>query len=98
MTNRQEKRKALQKMMREIDVYNWEHPASTLRQVHEPKNRESLFQLALILRNNYQVSCYEIAPIIDVPVSTIKRELNSRSQKYETLQDLLHVLRKRQEV
>lgn len=98
MTNRQEKRQKLEKLMRQMDVYNWEHPASTLPNVHVSKDRESLFQVALILRNNYQFSCYEIAPIIDIPVSTLKRELSRCTQKYSTLQDLMYAVQKRQEV
>lgn len=97
MTNRQEKHAELQKLIRQMDVYNWEHPADTLPTYQNQKNRESFFQLALILRNNYDLSLREISEMINIPVNTLHREFAKRTQKFETLQELLNFVQHKEE-
>lgn len=89
MTNRQEKHAELQKLIRQMDVYNWEHPGSELSTYQKQSDKNYFFQLALILRNNYQLSFREISDMVHIPVNTLHRELKKRSQKYDTLQDFV---------
>lgn len=92
MTNRQEKRAALQKLIRQMDVYNWEHPGEELSTYQKQSDKDQFFQLALILRNNYQLSFREISDMVHIPINTLHRELNKRSQEYDTLQDFVNMV------
>lgn len=92
MTNRQEKRASLQKLIQQMDVYNWEHPEEELSTYQKRSDKDKFFQLALILRNNYQLSFREISDMVHIPINTLHRELNKRSQEYETLQDFVNMV------